>query len=71
MEFLHFLTEDWAGDGSPAGTGWANTEFRSYVFLEEEEGGNATIVETEESKARRVAHPLGQTELAEFGQIAN
>lgn len=66
---MHFLTEDWTGDGSAAGTGWENTEFRSYVFLEES-GANATIVETEESKARRVAHPPGQTELAEFEQIA-
>lgn len=45
------------------GTGWANTEFRTYVFSEEEhkddlegyalEGDNATLVETMESRNRR------------------
>lgn len=51
------------------GTGWNNTEFRSYTFVEEE-GENATIVETEKSKARRAVHPLGETEKMEFEQIS-
>ena len=45
------------------GTGWSNTEFRTYVFSEEEhqddlegyqlEGDNATLVETIESRHAR------------------
>lgn len=34
---LHFLTEDWCGFNAVAGTGWANTEFRSYNFKSPEE----------------------------------
>jgi len=70
MQFIHFLTEDWDSDGDYPGTGWNNTEFRSYTFAEEE-GENATIVETEESKTRRVKHPPGKTEQKEFEMIAN
>lgn len=67
--FLHYLTEDWAGDGLFPGTGWSNTEFRSYTFKEDEEGDNATLVETAESRARRTDHPLGNTEKREFEAI--
>lgn len=70
MQFLHYLTEDWGGDGTFYGTGWDNTEFRSYTFVEEE-GDNAAIVETEASKARRVEHPPGKTEQKELEQVAN
>jgi hypothetical protein len=34
------------------GTGWANTEYRSYIF-EEDDDMNAGIRETEESRKRR------------------
>jgi len=45
--FLHYLTDDWAGNGDFPGTGWRNTEFRHYVLDGE------TLVETEESRAGR------------------
>jgi len=64
--FLHFLTQDWVGNeeiaervkkggylfagGEP--TGWSNTEFRSYEFVEGDEE-NAGLKELEESKERR------------------
>ncbi|BCR92545.1 uncharacterized protein ACHE_80445A [Aspergillus chevalieri] len=61
--FLHYLTEDWEDSSQYQGTGWANTEYRTYVFSEEEhkddlegyalEGDNATLVETTESRNRR------------------
>ncbi|EAW11318.1 uncharacterized protein ACLA_090110 [Aspergillus clavatus NRRL 1] len=69
--FLHYFTEDWEDSseyqadfaGVHKGTGWHNTEFRTFVFTEEThlddlegyplEGDNATIVETPESRARR------------------
>lgn len=35
------------------GTGWANTEFRSYQFVVGEEGDNASFTETTESYLRR------------------
>jgi len=46
--FLHYLTEDW----SDCATGWSNTEFRSYTFLDEY-GDNASLVETSGSRKRR------------------
>lgn len=58
---MHYLTEDWSGHNKVAGTGWANTEFRTYV-LEEEEDGNVKLVETEGSRASREDIPLGYTE---------
>lgn len=30
--YLHYFTEDWEDSGVHAGTGWANTEYRSYTF---------------------------------------
>lgn len=50
--FLHYLTEDWSSSDRYPGTGWANTEFRSYTFsaLEPEA---AHLVETPESRQRR------------------
>ncbi|KAF2139401.1 uncharacterized protein K452DRAFT_352640 [Aplosporella prunicola CBS 121167] len=50
--FLHYLTRDWEGFDGLAGTGWRNTEVRSFG-LREEEGGEVGLVETEESRARR------------------
>ena len=61
--FLHYFTEDWEDSSQYQGTGWTNTEFRSYTFSEEThkddlegyplEGDNATLVETVESRERR------------------
>jgi len=50
--FLHYLTEDWADYDNLQGTGWRNTEFRSYVFANGDDD-NASIIETDESKERR------------------
>ncbi|EYE95232.1 uncharacterized protein EURHEDRAFT_412560 [Aspergillus ruber CBS 135680] len=61
--FLHYLTEDWEDSSQYQGTGWANTEYRTYVFSEEEhkddlegyllDGDNASLVETADSRSRR------------------
>jgi broad specificity phosphatase PhoE len=61
--FLHYLTEDWTGHNDLPGTGWQNTEFRSYVFDPIEE---LKLKETDESKARRTEHSLGKTEMRQF-----
>lgn len=56
--FLHYFTEDFEGavnDGT-VGTGWSNTEFRSYIFVGKDgevEGDRASIAETKESRERR------------------
>ncbi|KAJ5548123.1 hypothetical protein N7513_005357 [Penicillium frequentans] len=61
--FLHYFTEDWEDHSQYQGTGWSNTEFRSYTFSDEDhnadleghavDGDNATLVETAESRQRR------------------
>ncbi|KAL4895027.1 histidine phosphatase superfamily [Aspergillus ambiguus] len=61
--FLHYFTEDWEDSSKYQGTGWVNTEYRTYTFSEEEhkddlegyelDGDNATLVETIESRQRR------------------
>ncbi|MCJ1402537.1 hypothetical protein MMC11_005757 [Xylographa trunciseda] len=65
--FLHFLTEDWSDSTLLHGSGWANTEFRSYNFTLES-GDNASIVETAASRQRRRGSetPLSQTEQREL-----
>lgn len=47
--YLHYFTEDWVGMGEFVGTGWMNTEFRSYEF----EGAGDGLRETETSRRRR------------------
>ncbi|ODM19372.1 hypothetical protein SI65_05990 [Aspergillus cristatus] len=49
---LHFLTEDWEDGSVYAGTGWANMEYRSYRYTEED-GNNSTLVETDASRQSR------------------
>ncbi|KAA8644257.1 uncharacterized protein ATNIH1004_008456 [Aspergillus tanneri] len=61
--FLHFFTEDWEDSSQYRGTGWLNTEYRTYIFSPEFhtedldgntlDGDNASLVETAESRARR------------------
>lgn len=56
-------TDNLTGINVEAGTGWLNTEYRTYTFSEEEhkddlegyelDGDNATLVETIESRERR------------------
>ena len=52
-----------------AGTGWANAEFRTYIF-EKNEDEKAFLKETEESKLRRkgVEKPLSDQERAALGK---
>jgi len=54
-----------------AGTGWANVEFRSYTFADEE-GDNATIAETAHSKdlRRGTQKPLTGAEQMEWNETA-
>lgn len=52
--FLHYLTEDWTDSNKFHGTGWANTEYRSYTFAPEQLG-DARLTETTESRRRRLS----------------
>ncbi|KAI1380375.1 phosphoglycerate mutase-like protein [Hypoxylon crocopeplum] len=66
---LHFLTQDWDGMKIERGTGWSNTELRSYEF--EDPSGqdpNATLKEIQPSWRRRrgSAIPLTETEQREL-----
>jgi broad specificity phosphatase PhoE len=61
---LHFFTEDWSGYKKRAGTGWENTEYRSYTFRDK--GKNASIEETAESRHRRTDKPLTEDEVREY-----
>ncbi|KIX05899.1 uncharacterized protein Z518_03872 [Rhinocladiella mackenziei CBS 650.93] len=69
--YLHYLTDDWENATQHAGTGWENTEFRTYVFESDyisDNDANAYIVETMDSRARRgIDYPMHghekQTEL--------
>lgn len=57
----------------PVGTGWANTEFRSYHFIEaEEDDGNASMTETAESSHRRrgTEKPLTKAERLQLRETA-
>ncbi|KAM0723920.1 hypothetical protein Q7P37_000911 [Cladosporium fusiforme] len=47
------------------GTGWANTEFRSY-HVDDSSPHHAQLIETEDSKSRRVAKPLDHTEVTQL-----
>ncbi|KAE8149532.1 histidine phosphatase superfamily [Aspergillus avenaceus] len=61
--FLHYFTEDWEDSSQYQGTGWVNTEYRTYEFTSEIhktdlegrelESDNATMVETTPSRERR------------------
>ncbi|KAK8157591.1 histidine phosphatase superfamily [Phyllosticta citrichinensis] len=50
--YLHFLTGDWDGFDQFKGTGWANTEWRTYT-IDPSSGTEASFTETSESLARR------------------
>ena len=56
------------------GTGWANTEFRSYYFtdVEGEDDGNASMTETAESSHRRrgTEKPLTKAERLQLRETA-
>lgn len=50
---LHYLTEDWEDANLGMGTGWSNTELRSYNFVDEDESEEARLVETSSSRKIR------------------
>ncbi|KAG7286064.1 hypothetical protein NEMBOFW57_008367 [Staphylotrichum longicolle] len=60
--FLHFLTQDWDGMNPTAGTGWDNTEWRSYEFAGGAEDAEASLRETRVSWRRRRGSAKGLTE---------
>ncbi|PVH81606.1 hypothetical protein DL98DRAFT_416317 [Cadophora sp. DSE1049] len=53
--FLHFFMEDWEDAWTYPSTSWRNCETRSYVFEDGimGDGGEARLVETGESRAKR------------------
>ncbi|KAH8684741.1 phosphoglycerate mutase family protein-like protein [Tricladium varicosporioides] len=68
--YLHYFTEDWDGHEKFTGTGWANTEVRSYEFVPGSE--DASLVETRQSReARRGSEiPLTADEQRELRAMA-
>lgn len=50
--FLHYFTEDWSDNARFVGTGWNNTEYRSYTFSQHQPE-EAHLIETPESRSRR------------------
>lgn len=64
---LHFLTQDFDGMDLNKGTGWGNTEWRSYEFVVTE-AENVRLKETEESwrKRKGSAKPWTETEQLEM-----
>jgi len=61
--YLHYFTEDWDGHEKFTGTGWENTEWRSYEFVDgsgRDEG--ASLKETRESRVRRTGNETPLTE---------
>ncbi|KAJ8125030.1 hypothetical protein O1611_g8610 [Lasiodiplodia mahajangana] len=66
---LHFITEDWSGINPGRGTGWENTEYRSYQFKDTTgQDPNASIEELPESRRRRQGSeiPYTDTEMREM-----
>ncbi|KAI0112414.1 histidine phosphatase superfamily [Nemania sp. FL0031] len=66
---LHFITEDWEGIDPGRGTGWVNTEYRSYQFVDQTgQDPNASFEELPESRRRRQGSeiPLTDTEMREM-----
>ncbi|KAF3903207.1 hypothetical protein ABW20_dc0102298 [Dactylellina cionopaga] len=53
--FLHYITEDWESYDELMGTGWGNTDWRTYTIREVD--GVVQMVETEECLKRRKAEP--------------
>lgn len=65
--FLHYFTEDWSDSNRLAGTGWANTEFRTYNFSESQPD-EAHLLETSASRRRRYGDekPLDHNETTQL-----
>ena len=67
--YLHYFTEDWQGNEKFVGTGWANTEYRSYEFVDPSfRDSAASLIETRESRAERTGSekPLSEDEQREL-----
>ncbi|EKG11514.1 Histidine phosphatase superfamily clade-1 [Macrophomina phaseolina MS6] len=58
---LHTFTQDWSGYDKYGGTGWANTEYRTYSFVPGT-GDEARLLETPESRAARGASAFSDAE---------
>ncbi|KAK3939078.1 histidine phosphatase superfamily [Diplogelasinospora grovesii] len=60
---LHFITQDWDGVMPERGTGWDNTEYRSYRFADPEgKDEEAKLQETDVSWRRRRGSAKGLTD---------
>ncbi|KXT17171.1 hypothetical protein AC579_339 [Pseudocercospora musae] len=72
--FLHYFTKDWDAFEQTAGTGWQNTEWRSYFFKQEDnpekEDVEADIEEYPESRARRRGQRQDQEEVSNLARTA-
>ncbi|KAG9668739.1 putative phosphoglycerate mutase, partial [Aureobasidium melanogenum] len=68
--FLHYLIEDWM-DTNKNGTGWANTEYRSYTFGSNPKSGRPVFIETPQSRARRMGDekPLSRSEQTNLQRV--
>lgn len=53
--YLHYFTQDWEDSNKYFGTGWLNTEARSYTYVDGVDSNDeeAALVETTESRIRR------------------
>ncbi|RKU49108.1 hypothetical protein DL546_006711 [Coniochaeta pulveracea] len=61
--YIHFFTNDWDGMNPSKGTGWENTEYRSYEFADPSgQDPDATIRETSPSWRRRRGSEVPLTE---------
>ncbi|KAI9762427.1 MAG: hypothetical protein M4579_000403 [Chaenotheca gracillima] len=58
--FLHYLTEDWSDANRFRGTGWSNTEFRTFRITNAR-GDNPFLKETRESEDHRLGHETALT----------
>lgn len=66
--YLHYFTEDWIGHSTFTGTGWANTEFRSYEFVGNEDSLEETVASRE--RRRGTETPLSKDEQRELRATA-
>ncbi|OCT53444.1 phosphoglycerate mutase family protein [Cladophialophora carrionii] len=60
--YLHYLTDDWEDAAKLSGTGWENTEYRTYTFetsFLSDDDSEAHLTETLDSRHRRgISHPM-------------
>lgn len=66
---MHYFTEDWADIGKYSGTGWANTEVRSFTFSDQDVA-KAHLIETPASRSRREEKPLDKEERTNLTRTA-